>query len=124
MKATRIILGLGVGIAAGVAVTFLNRDNQSVKNATIDAKEPTGTNSELEREIENLKHNVYNVIDYTKQIKNESTAYASSIGDEIKSLIGNFKADINPNIEQLQSHIENLQNRGQQISEELSSDKN
>ncbi|ADC87223.1 YtxH domain-containing protein [Staphylococcus lugdunensis] len=124
MKATRIIFGLGVGIAAGVAVTFLNRDNQSVKNATIDAKEPTGTNSELEREIENLKHNVYNVIDYTKQIKNESTAYASSIGDEIKSLIGNFKADINPNIEQLQSHIENLQNRGQQISEELSSDKN
>ncbi|TBW74340.1 YtxH domain-containing protein, partial [Staphylococcus epidermidis] len=93
-------------------------------NATIDAKEPTGTNSELERAIENLKHNVYNVIDYTKQIKNESTAYASSIGDEIKSLIGNFKADINPNIEQLQSHIENLQNRGQQISEELSSDKN
>ena len=124
MKATRIIFGLCVGIAAGVAVTFLNRDNQSVKNATIDAKEPTGTNSELEREIENLKHNVYNVIDYTKQIKNESTAYASSIGDEIKSLIGNFKADINPNIEQLQSHIENLQNRGQQISEELSSDKN
>ena len=124
MKATRIIFGLGVGIAAGVAVTFLNRDNQSVKNATIDAKVPTGTNSELEREIENLKHNVYNVIDYTKQIKNESTAYASSIGDEIKSLIGNFKADINPNIEQLQSHIENLQNRGQQISEELSSDKN
>ena len=124
MKATRIIFGLGVGIAAGVAVTFLNRDNQSVKNATIDAKEPTGTNSELEREIENLKHNVYNVIDYTKQIKNESTAYASSIGDEIKSLIGNFKADINPNIEQLQSHIENLQNRGQQRSEELSSDKN
>lgn len=124
MKATRIIFGLGVGIAAGVAITFLNRDNQSVKNATIDAKEPTGTNSELEREIENLKHNVYNVIDYTKQIKNESTAYASSIGDEIKSLIGNFKADINPNIEQLQSHIENLQNRGQQISEELSSDKN
>lgn len=124
MKATRIIFGLGVGIAACVAVTFLNRDNQSVKNATIDAKEPTGTNSELEREIENLKHNVYNVIDYTKQIKNESTAYASSIGDEIKSLIGNFKADINPNIEQLQSHIENLQNRGQQISEELSSDKN
>ena len=124
MKATRIIFGLGVGIAAGVAVTFLNRDNQSVKNATIDAKEPTGTNSELEREIENLKHNVYNVIDYTKKIKNESTAYASSIGDEIKSLIGNFKADINPNIEQLQSHIENLQNRGQQISEELSSDKN
>ncbi|TBW81053.1 YtxH domain-containing protein, partial [Staphylococcus hominis] len=38
MKATRIIFGLGVGIAAGVAVTFLNRDNQSVKNATIDAK--------------------------------------------------------------------------------------
>ena len=31
--------------------------------------------------------------------KNESVEYGSSIGDEFKDLIGNFKSDINPNIE-------------------------
>ncbi len=38
---------------------------------------------------------------------------------EIKSLLGNFKSDINPNIERLQSHIENLQNRGEDIGNEI-----
>lgn len=31
-------------------------------------------------------------------------------------MIGEFKADINPNIKQLQSHIENLQNRGEEMT--------
>lgn len=122
MKASRILFGLSAGLAASIAVTFMNRDDQSVKNATIDAKEPTGSRSELEREIEDLKRNFHHVIDYSKQVKNDSTEFGSSIGDEIKTLIGNFKSDINPNIEQLQSHIENLQNRGEEISNTFSKD--
>ncbi len=39
------------------------------------------------------------------KLKNESAEFGSSIGGEIKSLLGNFKSDINPNIERLQSHI-------------------
>lgn len=86
------------------------------KNNTIDAKEPTGSRSELEREIESLKRNFFNIIDYGKQVKNDGVSYGSEIGDEFKTLIGDFKSDINPNIEKLQSHIENLQNRGEEIS--------
>ena len=41
----------------------------------------------------------------------------------LKELIGNFKSDINPNIEKLQTHIENLQNRGEDISNAFSKDK-
>ena len=103
-------------------VSWLNRDDQSVKNNTIDAKEPTGSRSELEREIESLKRNFFNIIDYGKQVKNDGVSYGSEIGDEFKTLIGDFKSDINPNIEKLQSHIENLQNRGEEISNTFSKD--
>lgn len=95
---------------------------ESVKNNTIDAKEPTGSRSELEREIESLKRNFFNIIDYGKQVKNDGVSYGSEIGDEFKTLIGDFKSDINPNIEKLQSHIENLQNRGEEISNTFSKD--
>ena len=112
MKVSRILFGLGVGAVAGFAVALRHRDNQSVKNHTIDASQPTGAQSELQREIENMK-----------QSFNESIEFGSSIGEEFKGLIGNFKSDINPNIEKLQSHIENLQNRGEDISNNLSKDK-
>ena len=38
-------------------------------------------------------------------------------------MIGDFKSDIDPNIKRLQSHIENLQNRGEEISKTFESDK-
>ena len=38
-------------------------------------------------------------------------------------MIGDFKSDIDPNIENLQSHIENLQNRGEEISKAFEKDK-
>lgn len=38
-------------------------------------------------------------------------------------MIGDFKSDINPNIEKLQSHIENLQNRGEEITNGFEKDK-
>ena len=123
MKVTRILFGLGVGAAAGFAVALRNRDDHSVKHNTIDASQPTGAQSELEREIETMKQTFNDILDYGSQIKNESVEYGSSIGDEFKELIGNFKSDINPNIEKLQTHIENLQNRGEDISNAFSKDK-
>ncbi|MCH4477083.1 YtxH domain-containing protein [Staphylococcus haemolyticus] len=122
MKISRVLFGITVGVASGIAVSWLNRDDQSVKNNTIDSKEPTGSRSELEREIESLKRNFFNIIDYGKQVKNDGVSYGSEIGDEFKTLIGDFKSDINPNIEKLQSHIENLQNRGEEISNTFSKD--
>ena len=123
MKVSRILFGLGVGAVAGFAVALRHRDNQRVKNHTIDASQPTGAQSELQREIENMKQSFNDILNYGSQIKNESIEFGSSIGEEFKGLIGNFKSDINPNIEKLQSHIENLQNRGEDISNNLSNDK-
>lgn len=62
------------------------------------------------------------IANYISQIKTESTEFGSSIGDEVKTMIGDFKSDINPNIENLQSHIENLQNRGEEISKAFDKD--
>ena len=123
MKVSRILFGLGVGAVAGFAVALRHRDNQRGKNHTIDASQPTGAQSELQREIENMKQSFNDILNYGSQIKNESIEFGSSIGEEFKGLIGNFKSDINPNIEKLQSHIENLQNRGEDISNNLSNDK-
>ncbi|PTI04233.1 YtxH domain-containing protein, partial [Staphylococcus warneri] len=110
MKVTRVLFGIGVGVAAGFAVSLRNRDDQSVKNNTIDGGQPTGAQSELQRELETMKQSFNDILNYSSQIKNEGTEFGSSIGDEIKTLIGNFKSDINPNIEKIKSHIENLQN--------------
>ena len=96
MKVSRILFGLGVGAVAGFAVALRHRDNQSVKNHTIDASQPTGAQSELQREIENMKQSFNDILNYGSQIKNESIEFGSSIGEEFKGLIGNFKSDINP----------------------------
>lgn len=95
MKVTRVLFGIGVGVAAGFAVSLRNRDDQSVKNNTIDGSQPTGAQSELQRELETMKQSFNDILNYSSQIKNEGTEFGSSIGDEIKTLIGNFKSDIN-----------------------------
>ena len=41
MKISRVLFGITAGVASGIAVSWLNRDDQSVKNNTIDAKEHT-----------------------------------------------------------------------------------
>ncbi|RIO72821.1 YtxH domain-containing protein, partial [Staphylococcus gallinarum] len=114
---------IGVGVAAGFAVSLRNRDDQSVKNNTIDGGQPTGAQSELQRELETMKQSFNDILNYSSQIKNEGTEVVSLIVDEIKTLIGNFKSDINPNIEKLQAHIENLQNRGEENSNTFSKEK-
>ncbi|EHJ07771.1 YtxH domain-containing protein [Staphylococcus simiae] len=120
MKVSRILFGVGVGVAAGFAVALQGRDDKSVKHNTIDKTAPTGSRTELQLEIDNIKQSFNDILNYSSQIKNESAEFGGSIGNEFKTLIGNFKSDINPNIERLQSHIENLQNRGEDIGNELS----
>lgn len=122
MKISRVLFGITAGVASGILCFLVKPWWSKRKNNTIDAKEPTGSRSELEREIESLKRNFFNIIDYGKQVKNDGVSYGSEIGDEFKTLIGDFKSDINPNIEKLQSHIENLQNRGEEISNTFSKD--
>ena len=122
MKVTRVLFGIGVGLASGIAVSWMNRDQQRYNANASGQKVPTGARSE--REIETIKRSFYNIIDYSKQVKNDGVQQGSDIANEFKTLIGDFKSDINPNIEKLKSHIENLQNRGEEISNTFSEDKN
>ena len=124
MKVTRVLFGIGVGLASGIAVSWMNRDQQRYNANASGQKVPTGARSELEREIETIKRSFYNIIDYSKQVKNDGVQQGSDIANEFKTLIGDFKSDINPNIEKLKSHIENLQNRGEEISNTFSKDNN
>ena len=122
MKVAQILLGLGAGVATGVGVVLMNRDNKTQNQLTGNQVKPTGADSELNREINSIKQNINDITNYVAQIKSESTEFGSSIGDEVKQMIGSFKADINPNIERIQSHVENLQNRGEEISKTFEKD--
>ncbi|MCU5746806.1 YtxH domain-containing protein [Staphylococcus sp. SQ8-PEA] len=116
MKAVQILLGASAGVATGLGVMLMNRDRKRANASHISTKQPVGAESELDREINTITQSVNDIVNYVHQIKSESKEFGSSIGDEVKELIGNFKSDINPNIERIQSNIENLQNRGEEIS--------
>lgn len=116
MKAVQLLLGASAGIATSLGVVLMNRNRKNAPVSHAQAKQPVGAESELDREINTIKQSINDIKNYAVQIKSESTAFGSSIGDEVKELIGNFKSDINPNIERIQSNIENLQNRGEEIS--------
>ncbi|WP_436854202.1 YtxH domain-containing protein [Staphylococcus caeli] len=123
MKTAQILLGLGAGIATGVGVALMNRDKKDSSQFSARDKRPAGAESEVDREINTIKQSINDIANYVAQIKTESTEFGTSIGDEVKTMIGDFKSDINPNIENLQSHIENLQNRGEEISKAFEKDK-
>ncbi|UEX90864.1 YtxH domain-containing protein [Staphylococcus ratti] len=110
MRALQITLGLAAGVATGLGIALMKRDNQTrIQHATVERPK-----SELE--VENIKRNFNDILNYVNDIKTESKSVAGSIGDEVKTMIGEFQSDIDPNIKRLQSHIENLQNRGEEIT--------
>ena len=51
--------------------------------------------------------------------KHESSEVFSTLGDEVKSMISNFQADINPNIERLQENIEIISNKADTAMSEV-----
>lgn len=122
MKTAQILLGLGAGVATGLGVALMNRDKKDSNEYIEHAKKPVGAESEFNREINTIKQSINDITNYIAQIKSEGTEFSSSIGDEVKTMIGDFKSDINPNIEKLQSHIENLQNRGDEITKAFEKD--
>lgn len=110
MKIVRMTLGVVAGVATGLGVALVARDGQTrIAN-------PKVARPKTELEVDTMKNSIHDIKRYIAQIKNESQSFAGSIGDEVKTMIGEFKADIDPNIKQLQSHIENLQNRGEEMT--------
>lgn len=122
MKTAQILLGLGAGVATGLGVALMNRDKKDSNEYIEHSKKPVGAESEFNREINTIKQSINDITNYIAQIKSEGTEFSSSIGDEVKTMIGDFKSDIDPNIEKLQSHIENLQNRGDEITKAFEKD--
>ena len=112
MKAVRITLGVVAGVATGLGVALIKKDGQT----RIANPRPERPKTELEQEVDTIKQSVNDIVSYVTQIKTESQSFASSIGDEVKTMIGEFQADIDPNVKRIQTHIENLQNRGQEIT--------
>ncbi|RIO08156.1 YtxH domain-containing protein, partial [Mammaliicoccus sciuri] len=55
--------------------------------------------------------------------KDESQIAIKSLSEESKTMINECKADINPNIEQIQKNIENISNRGNEIQKEIQNTK-
>ncbi|WP_251519617.1 MULTISPECIES: YtxH domain-containing protein [unclassified Staphylococcus] len=123
MRTAQIILGVTAGLATGLGVAMMNRDNKQDADRQLKVKRPAGAESEFTREIDTIKQNINDIMNYVNQIKTEGTEFGNSIGDEVKTMIGDFKADIDPNINRLQSHVENLQNRGEEISNTFQKDK-
>lgn len=112
MKALQISLGVVAGVATGLGIALIQRD-RDVRIANPKAEAPK---TELEQEVDVIKHNLKAIKDYALEIKNESQSIGTSIGDEVKTMIGEFKSDIDPNIKRLQGHIENLQNRAESMT--------
>lgn len=54
MKASRILFGIGVGVAAGFVVALQGRDDKSVKNNTIDRTAPTVQNQNYNVNLKRL----------------------------------------------------------------------
>ncbi|WP_342610380.1 YtxH domain-containing protein [Staphylococcus hsinchuensis] len=123
MRTAQIILGVTAGLATGLGVAMMNRDNKQDADRQLKVKRPAGAESEFTREIDTIKQNINDIMNYVNQIKTEGTEFGNSIGDEVKTMIGDFKSDIDPNINRLQSHVENLQNRGEEISNTFQKDK-
>lgn len=107
MKLKNIGVGFAVGITGGMLISFLNAPKsgkelqQSLKTGSNDLKSQM---NQLKIEGEEIKNSFL-------KTKHESSEVFSTLGDEVKSMISNFQADINPNVERLQENIEIISNK-------------
>src|SRR5699024_500542 len=109
MKLKNIGVGFAVGITGGMLISFLNAP-KSGKELQQSLKRGSG---DLKMQIDKLKIEEEEIKKSFLKTKHESSDVFSTLGDEVKSMISNFQADINPNIERLQGNIENISNKAE-----------
>lgn len=107
MKLKNIGVGFAVGITGGMLISFLNAP-KSGKELQQSLKRGSG---DLKMQMDQLKIEGEEIKNSFLKTKHESSEVFSTLGDEVKSMISNFQADINPNIERLQGNIENISNK-------------
>lgn len=107
MKLKNIGVGFTVGLTGGLLIAFLNapKSGKELQNSL------TSGSNDLQSGLNQLKIEGDEIKNAFLKTKHESSEVFSTLGDEVKTMISNFQADINPNIERLQSNIENVQNR-------------
>lgn len=118
MKLKNIGVGFAVGVTGGMLISFLNAP-KSGKELQQSLK--TGSN-DLKTQMDQLKIEGEEIKNSFLKTKHESSEVFSTLGDEVKSMISNFQADINPNIERLQSNIENISNKADSAVSEMTGD--
>lgn len=119
MKFSRLAIGVGVGLVTGFTTAILNTDRSGDALKT-DLKSTTdGSKIQLNE----IKDNAVEIRNYVLKTKDESQIAIQSLSEEVKTMINEFKADINPNIEQIQKNIENISNRGNEIQKEIQNTK-
>lgn len=118
MKLKNIGVGFAVGVTGGMLISFLNAP-KSGKELQQSLK--TGSN-DLKSQMDQLKIEGEEIKNSFLKTKHESSEVFSTLGDEVKSMISNFQADINPNIERLQSNIENISNKADSAVSEMTGD--
>lgn len=109
MKLKNIGVGFAVGITGGMLISFLNAP-KSGKELQQSLKRGSG---DLKMQMDQLKIEGEEIKNSFLKTKHESSEVFSTLGDEVKSMISNFQADINPNIERLQDNIENISNKAE-----------
>ena len=115
MKFKNIAVGFAVGVTGGMLVSLLNAP-KSGSELQQSLKSESGN---FKSQMNQLKVEAGEVKSSFLKTKHESQEVFSSLGDEIKTMINNFQADINPNIENIQGHIENVSNRGEEMSKDV-----
>lgn len=106
MKIRNIAFGLAVGVVSGVGIAMLNKRT---------AETVPGENNvmnEIKSEINAAKTNMLSTTKNTPETFKNLTK-------EVKDLISNFQADIEPNINNIKESVDDLSNRGESITKHL-----
>ncbi|MCG1009436.1 YtxH domain-containing protein [Salinicoccus sp. ID82-1] len=111
MKFKNIAVGFLVGATGGALIAVLNAP-KSGSELQSSLKSNSGN---LKTQLDQLKIEANEVKSSFLKTKHESQEVFSTLGDEIKAMISNYQADINPNIEHIKGDVSNLQNRAEEV---------
>lgn len=118
MKLKNIGVGFAVGITGGILISFLNAP-KSGKELQLSLKSGS---SDLKSQVNQLKIEGDDIKNSFLKTKHESSEVFSTLGDEVKTMISNFKTDIDPNIERIQDNVDNITNKVDTAMSEVKGD--
>ncbi len=101
MKFRNLAAGFAVGVAGGTLIAVLNAPKSG---AELQSSLKSGSGN-MKTQMNQLKMEANEVKSSFLQTKRESQEVFETLGDEVKTMISNFQADINPNIEHIKKDV-------------------